>query len=101
MLLFGYSFYYVINTVPSDCNPGYFGKNCRGKCSYPYYGEECQGQCNCDKERCDVSIGCTNVRKGIASYINSIFQRIIGQLFFSWHIKCMKKDFSLNFFLSW
>lgn len=67
----------------ADCSPGYFGKNCRGKCSYPYYGEECQGQCDCDEERCDTSVGCKNATKGIALYINSMFQRIIEQLFFS------------------
>lgn len=72
----------MIDTVKADCSPGYFGKNCRGKCSYPYYGEKCQGQCDCEEERCDVSIGCTNVTKRIASYINSIFQRTIGQFFF-------------------
>lgn len=59
--------------MKADCCPGYFGKNCRGKCSYPYYGEECKGQCDCDEERCDVSLGCTNATKGIVSYINSIF----------------------------
>lgn len=56
--------------MQADCSPGYFGINCRGKCSYPYYGGECQSQCDCDKERCDDSIGCTNVTKGIALWIN-------------------------------
>lgn len=74
----------TIFSVRGDCDPGYFGKNCRAECSYPYYGEECQGQCDCDEDSCDVSIGCTNVTKGIVSHKYSescfqLFQAIIIQ----------------------
>lgn len=60
--------------VRGDCEPGYFGRNCRGKCIYPYYGEECRGQCDCDEDTCDVSIGCTNVTKGIVSHIQYVLK---------------------------
>lgn len=71
-------------SVLRNCDPGYFGKNCRAKCAYPYYGEECQGQCDCDEDSCNVSIGCTNATKGIVSHKCSescfqLFQAIIIQ----------------------
>lgn len=58
---------YFVFLVQTRCISGFVGENCRGKCTYPYYGMNCEGQGNCDEERCDLSTGCTNLTKGIAS----------------------------------
>lgn len=76
----------VFFSVRGDCEPGYFGKNCRGKCTYPYYGEECQGRCDCDEDSCDVSIGCTNVTKGILSYVQYVLKCTLFSVILNIHI---------------
>lgn len=44
--------------------PGYSGINCKTACPYPTHGHNCQGVCDCDKGRCDVSTGCTQITAG-------------------------------------
>lgn len=79
-------------SVHADCDPGYFGKNCRGKCTYPYYGDECQSQCDCDKDSCDVSVGCTNATQGIVWHVQYVLNKLFFQLnwnshYLKWNIK--------------
>lgn len=52
---------YFVFLVQTRCISGFVGENCRGKCTYLYYSMNCDGQGNCDKERCDLSTGCTNL----------------------------------------
>ncbi|XP_056013948.1 scavenger receptor class F member 2-like isoform X2 [Ostrea edulis] len=56
------------------CLPGYLGINCSIMCLYPYYGEECQEECDCERELCDVSVGCKDVTtdKTRSSIINTV-----------------------------
>ncbi|XP_056013964.1 protein draper-like isoform X1 [Ostrea edulis] len=43
------------------CLPGYLGINCSIMCPYPYYGEGCQEECDCERDLCNVSVGCKDV----------------------------------------
>ncbi|XP_048779339.2 uncharacterized protein LOC125682786 [Ostrea edulis] len=49
-----------VNGVCENCIPGYFGSNCKTRCSGLSYGSLCSLTCDCSVLDCDYVYGCSN-----------------------------------------
>ncbi|XP_062604786.1 multiple epidermal growth factor-like domains protein 10 isoform X2 [Saccostrea cucullata] len=55
-----------------ECQPGYFGLECKQRCPPPTYGKLCGGTCDCATSECDYTHGCPNKEKACPpGYFNS------------------------------
>lgn len=43
----------------TDCETGFYGRNCSSPCRYPNYGKDCQQDCShCNLDECNSTLGC-------------------------------------------
>lgn len=52
--------FFLFNVSYEECDPGYYWVNCSKTCEYPYFGAKCAHNCSCEKQLCNVMIGCAN-----------------------------------------
>ena len=54
----------------SECQMGYYWRNCSKTCPYPTYGKKCKHTCTCPADMCNFMTGCKTGKCILFSWFN-------------------------------